>query len=352
MNSMLLAWIAPLPDSGPEKALNCTGDLMIGGARIAFMREPLLEDARFQVLESPSEHIKLWLLEFFTRSSFKTRFVVAVRELNATYMQTVKEGGQELDLGQIEQNTFDQIGNRYGKQLIFKKDEHPSHHILVCIENMEQEFEDARRVCSKWLRGANTLGKDQFECRSGRYLAVDGAGVGLIAAQELDIPLFQRMLVLFALSQGYMVAIERAIKGLADKCEHPKELEALYRDALTFNARSFFRYPVKLKRNELTRVWEQIEQRFLISEHNQELINQLDAVRRLLEERANRKAAKRDRWANFALTFLGVLIGFLSLGALIDITPEKVDSFIDGWSAWVQQHHLAGYFESLWMGKK
>lgn len=349
MNALHLAWIAPLSDSVSDKELNFTGELMIDGSRIAFLKEPLLADARFLQLQPPNDHLELWLLEFFSRSRFRKRFVVVVRELNANYIKANQDHGQAPDFKQIENRTFEEI-ERFGL-LTCKEKERISHHILVFIKNADEQFEPARAVCSKWLRNSNTLGRERFERRSSHFLAVDGNGLALVVERTHHLSLFYRILVLFALAQGYMHAIDSAIKELADKCDRTEQLEDLYRDALMFNARSFFRYPVKLKRNEMAQVWEQIERRFLISAHNQELLDQLDAVRRLLDERASRMTAKRERRINYALGFLGVFIGLLSLGALIEITPEKVDSFMDGWSSWAQKHLFVEHSKSLREGR-
>lgn len=105
----------------------------------------------------------------------------------------------------------------------------------------------------------------------------------------------------------------------------------MYRASAMFNAKYYFNQPVLSDRIELFPFWKAVRDTLPIEEMSQELRAQLNSTHRLLEQEQAALAAIQDKKMNRRITYFGLVIGLLSLFALVEITPAKVMAFVQGW---------------------
>ncbi len=339
VEKVVLAKTFPLFETLSDEVVQQCMPLKINGGDVAFLKNPLKEGARFCEVKI-NGFSKVWVLEFFRGSPFSVTMIAVFREFGSSYLDQVGGLSNGTDVSFIDKQD-NELKESAEKCLGVRTGGVQTSHIL--LRSADTLSEEVFRMASKWVRGSWTLRQDSYREHSQRYVAVDGKGLSMVAPASGHPQLhaqFERSLILFALGQAYQIAIDRISAELAEACEQLPRLRSLYHDLLIFNAKFFFRYPVKLKNIELPFIWEQIHERFALSQLNTELLAQTEAVKGLLDEEARRRdemvrqrAARRESRVNFGLTVIGVLIGLLSLLTLVEITPEMLTEF---WAKWRQ----------------
>jgi len=179
------------------------------------------------------------------------------------------------------------------------------------------------------------------ELDANHELLVDGNGFSFDTAKQRSAGghNFERILVIYALNVAYREAMGQAVDQLARSDGDVDGLRALYRSAISFNARYFFSQPISENRTLMPMVWSAFEERFNSIGINDEFVRQLDASHRLLAAERESAEARREQKLTRRLTIFGTVIGFLSLLGLLQITPDQAAQFFTGWtntiSGWV-----------------
>ncbi|MBW7656583.1 hypothetical protein K1I42_04675 [Hydrogenophilus thermoluteolus] len=210
-------------------------------------------------------------LDFFCDTEFKT-------ELFVVFTETPEQKG-----GMLARAVWQEIKGEKG-------------------EPTEQQYEAA----SWWLRGSKSLRSEAYDERSGRYLCVDGNGLSMMSS-ALERPTFERIVVLLALAAAYRVQIERLINELSQCDQDAVALERLARRALTFNARCYFRHPVKMNNIELPLVWDAVVDRYRLQQLDAELTEQAHALYGLVAGIERDREQRRWQWLGLALAFISAL---------------------------------------------
>lgn len=245
-------------------------DLLIDKKPVAFLQDPLL-NGFVGKSKTGNDGKKYWRLGFFVDTEFKTELFVVFS--NASEQ---KEGGQARAIWQ-------EI-----------KDEQPA--------PTEKQYETA----SLWLRGSKSLRPEAYEERGGRYLCIDGSGISMMSrAQEKST--FERVVILLALAVAYRVQIERLINELSQCGQDAIALGRLARRALTFNARCYFRHPVKMNNIELPLVWDAIVERYRLQQLGAELTEQANVLYKLVAGMERDREQRRWQWVGLALAFISAL---------------------------------------------
>ncbi|MFN3882771.1 MAG: hypothetical protein ACK4L8_15220 [Nitrincola lacisaponensis] len=197
---------------------------------------------------------------------------------------------------------------------------------------------------SQFLRGSDALQLDSLTATTqNRYLVNDRSGLAYFSG---DSDQFRRIVLCQALAVAYSQVMSQCVEQLtttlrSDDCD---ALLSLYEQILFFNASDYFAHPVKLERHELFTAWNLIRDHWHLNELNEELTNQLSSAAKFLQanrdrekqeakQEAEARQTKRDRKANFAIGFATLLLTFLSIVSLVELTPDHFSSAYQNWIA-------------------
>lgn len=284
--------------------------LTIEGKVVEFLLDIIYNHCEFYIV-----HERLWCLRFF---------------MDGVYKQTVYTAFASCS-GEQE-NIIDHLNAECLAQVI---DYIPSARVLVKAVFMQTHvFEPTPEVihhASYLVRGTSSLALDTLERHSDRFLHVDGRGTVLFSTDAKHIHTMQRQVVLLALAKAYLMAASDIVSELGECCEDLEPLQKLYKQAVVFNAKSYFACPVKVNRYDAYTLWQGIRQTMPIDDINNEIVQQVESIHRLLSEEEDALQYQNELRINTKLGWLGLGIGVLSLVSIFEITPEKVVEFFSSW---------------------
>ncbi|MCG7590013.1 MULTISPECIES: hypothetical protein [unclassified Halomonas] len=233
--------------------------LRIDDKGIGFLLAPILRSASF----TESHDGKIWHLGFFQNKFSRSLFKI---ELKVEFSDAPKAADEE--------------SNYLAKAMWLPR---------------EQAFsrEDMRRQSSEFLRHSNTLELSSFvETTRERDFVTDRKGLVYVSNDEHQ---FHRVLLCLALTVAYGRVIQRCIEKLVDSINsgNSSELSKLYKEVLSYNATDYFGQPVELDRHELLSVWKNLKTHWHIDELNNELVQQLSGIAKLIEEERKKEETQQ-----------------------------------------------------------
>ncbi|WP_308388541.1 hypothetical protein [Acidithiobacillus sp. AMEEHan] len=253
--------------------------LTINGKGVGFLQKPLLDRFEGSAKTLQGTDQTQWRLTFFSGTEYETRFLVSFSNSEQ------KKSGDVVALS-----------------------------IWQTCSNSGPTDEQSS-LASKWLRGSATLTIESHEkLGDGLWLAVDGAALSVVCQHQHR---FERFVILLALACAYQQRIQALIVKMAEWDGLPKELSRLIRLSAEFNARHYFRYPVLMDRKELPLVWDLIAERMRLAQINQEFLDQLQALHKLVAANERDKETRRWQW-------VGAGFGFLSAIQVLNLLPEGI----------------------------
>lgn len=229
--------------------------LKIDDKNISFLLKPIFGSASF----TESDDGNIWHLSFFQKTLNPSLFKI---EMKVEFSDSPKAPGEE--------------GNYLAKAMWLPRDQTATR-------------EDMRRQSSGFLRHSNALDLSSFiETTRDRDLVTDRKGLVYISNDEHQ---FHRILLCLALTVAYGKVIQRCIEKLVDSINNGNflELSKLYKEVLSYNATDYFGQPVELDRHELLAVWKELKKHWHIDELNNELVQQLSGIAKLIEEERKKK---------------------------------------------------------------
>lgn len=291
--------------------------LTIKGEQVRFLLDTLQQQTNFQVVMTDVGE-PIWQLDFFINSPFRQTIIISFAEAN----------GEDLTIycyESLREQCLQLVDPLLQQTKPLSKG--------AFAQIREAPTEQQMKLVSLLVRDTKSLTLANLTEHSDRYLHVDGRGCVTISHKAYHQVTFEQQLVLLALAKAYLLAMNMIMNQLADCCEDIAPLKVLYKDAITFNARFFFAFPVKVNRYSTFHHWEAIRQSMAIEVINEEVIQQLQSIHQILTEEESTQQLAQELRLNKRLGWLGVAIGVLSLVSLFEITPDKIIEFVQGWIA-------------------
>jgi len=272
-------------DNEKRRGSNWT-TLMINGSNIGFLQEPLLGE-RFIAQEKQNHDGDIyWYLCFFSGTPDQTELFV--------------------HLSQNEPDTKDALACAIWQAI---DDSGPS----------PAAYERA----SKFIRSSKSLTKEHYSESAGRLFAADGAGFSMMSPKK-QRGTFLRSVIILALACAYRLRIESLVNALSEIPLRGSLAGNLARKTSEFNARCYFRYPVKLQWHALAEIWEAISTKLRIDDRNQELIEQARQLYELIS--ADERQREERRWQ-----IIGFLLSMISALQVLSLFSEQTRAH--WWSA-------------------
>lgn len=289
--------------------------LTIKDEPVRFLLDTLQQQTNFQVVMTNVGE-PIWQLDFFINSPFRQTIIISFAEAN----------GEDLTI-----HCYESLREQCLQLVdpLLQQTKPLSKGVFAQIR--EAPTEQQMKLVSLLVRDTKSLTLANLTEHSDRYLHVDGRGCVTISHKAYHQVTFEQQLVLLALAKAYLLAMNMIMNQLADCCEDIVPLKVLYKDAITFNARFFFAFPVKVNRYSTFQHWEAIRQSMAIEAINEEVIQQLQSIHQILTEEESAQQLTQELRLNKRLGWLGVAIGVLSLVSLFEITPEKIIEFVQSW---------------------
>lgn len=295
--------------------------LQINGNDVRFLIDILRSQSTFHDITR-----QVWRLDFFEASPFRQVLYVSV-------VSEMLEAVQ-LDNAQIRKQLATTLRENAKQQI--------SEHLPEAREVVRATFIHTHDyettvadvlTASQLIRGTNSMQYDYeaLERHSDRFIHVDGRGTCLFSPNPLHAATFKRQVILLALGQAYLLAMNGVMNRLAAHCEDIGALQELYKTALVFNAKYFFANPVKVNRYDAFQLWQGVRRCTMIDDINSEVTQQLKSVHQILSQEEDNKQLQAELRLNKRIGWLGVAIGVLSLISLFEITPPKVIEFLQAW---------------------
>lgn len=217
---------------------------------IGFLLNPIIRSSSFK----ESQDREIWHLDFFQRTLNRELFNIGLR---VEFLDNPKTAEEE--------KTY------VAKAMWLPRDSAFSR-------------EDVRRQSSGFLRHTNALELSHIqETTKDREFITDRNGLVYISSDEHQ---FYRIVLCLALTVAYGKVIQRCIDRLVGSINtgNYSALSKLYKEVLSYNATDYFSQPVKLDRHELLAAWKTLKQHWHLDELNDELIQQLSGIAKLIEE--------------------------------------------------------------------
>lgn len=284
--------------------------LTIDGKPVDFLLDIIANHCEFYVVDD-----NVWCLKFFLDGAYKQHIYISFASCSAEH---------------------EDIINYLNTQCLSAITEYvPSARELVkAVFIHTKEYEPTEKVIhygSYLVRGTSSLKYDILEKHSDRFLHVDGRGTVLFSQDTKHLITLQRQAVLLALAKAYLLAASDIVNELGECCEELLPLRKLYKQAVIFNAKSYFTCPVKVNRYDAYMLWQGIRQTMPIDDVNNEIVQQIQSIHRLLSEEEDMMQYETEKRISMRLGWMGVGIGLLSLVTLFEITPDKVTAFFSSW---------------------
>jgi hypothetical protein len=261
-------------------------DLTIDGKNIRFLQEPLLGKRFIAQTKQNHDGDTYWYICFFAGTSDQTELFVQLSP-------------KELDTNGVLARAIWQVP-----------------------ENSRPSREGCERA-SKFIRSSKSLILDNYSENSGRWFATDGAGFSMMSP-KIQKSTFLRSVIMLALACAYRLRMESLVNELSDIDQRRLLKGNLARRASEFNARCYFRYPVKLENNALVEIWEAISNKLRINDLNQELIGQARQLHDLIS--AEESQREQRRWQ-----LISILLSMISALQVLSLLSEETRAH--WWSA-------------------
>lgn len=270
-------------DAQTQAKRNGWEPLKINGAPIGFLHKSLLNHFEGSTQKVQGAVQSQWYLAFFARTQYETSFLVSFFD------------------GQPDESK------------VQKKDTVA----LAIWQTCTRDGPTAEQInrASEWLRGSAALKLGDYNpLRDDLLLAVDGAAISVFGCQQHR---FERFVLLLALACAYRQRIQGLTEKMGEWSGCSKELSRLIRHVAEFNARHYFRNPVRTDLNELPVIWDLIFKRMRLDELNQELLEQLQALHSVVAADERDKEARR--WRR-----VGVGFSIISSIQVLSLVPDEI----------------------------
>lgn len=285
-------------------------ELLIHGSPIGFLLDIIHGQCEFHVFNE-----QVWGLKYFIGSPYEQTLYVSFAQCAATHPD-------------ILTHLHEKCHQHIQPYLI-----HPRKMVnAVFIKtNQYEPTDEVIHYASYLVRGTSSLAFDTLTRHSDRFIHVDGRGTVLLSPNENHIHTFHMQVILLSLAKAYLLATSSIVSELGECCEDFEPLRKLYKQAVIFNAKSYFACPVKVNRYDAYSLWQDIRKTMPIDDINNEIVQQVQSIHRLLSEEEDARQYQTELKISKRLGWMGVGIGALSLVSLFEITPQKVMEFLDSW---------------------
>lgn len=258
---------------------------------------------------------KVWLLRYFIDSPYEQTFYVTFADCPASHPDVLT------------------YLRRQCQQAISEFIHAPRKMVnAVFIETTYYEpTPEVIHYASYLVRETSSLAYDTLTRHSDRFVHVDGRGTVLLSPNDQHIHTFEMQVILLALAKAYLMATSSIVSELGECCEDFTLLRKLYKQAVIFNAKSYFACPVKVNRYDAYTLWQDIRKTMPIDDINNEIVQQVQSIHRLLSEEEDAIQHQTELKISKRLGWMGVGLASLSLVSLFEITPQKVVAFFGSW---------------------
>ncbi len=284
--------------------------VLIDNQPIDFLLDIIRDQCEFRVLND-----RVWGLRYFVGSPYEQTLFVSFADCPATHPDILTYLPAQCDLH------INEFIN------------HPRKIVnAVFIETSQYEpTTEVIHYASYLVRDTASLAFDTLTRHSDRFVHVDGRGTVLLSPNRYHLQTFRMQVILLALAKAYLLATSSIVSELGECCEDFAPLRRLYKQAVIFNAKSYFACPVKVNRYDAYTLWQDIRKTMPIDDINNEIVQQVESIHRLLSEEEDAIQYQNELKISNRLGWMGIAIGALSLVSIFEITPHKVIEFVSSW---------------------
>lgn len=196
--------------------------------------------------------------------------------------------------------------------------------IALNITPLEEEL--VIKNLSWFIRNSDTLDKNEFMNLSNECRSIDGRGMAIFEPFG-SIASSYRQVFLIMLALAYYNALHKMSEELATilvKSDNIQELDRLYIEAATFNARYYFDNPIEFSRYPTFRAWETIREAYHLRAKNNEVTSQLARVHQILSYTQQKAEQNINEKRNWRLGLIGLVLAGTGLIEVIDILLQWI----------------------------
>lgn len=172
----------------------------------------------------------------------------------------------------------------------------------LCPNKLDLQF-------SSWfIRNSFTIKPEDLIETDNQFKLFDGKGLFVFDKYG---GAYQRQILLFMLGFAYSLALQsisNQLSELAYKEDNLKQLNQLYMQAATFNAKYYFHNPILFSRYPTFKDWEYIRNIYQLNEQNQEILTQLSQTHQIISYIKEAKAQQKRDKLNTKLSIITVIL--------------------------------------------
>lgn len=169
----------------------------------------------------------------------------------------------------------------------------------ITAENITSPSAALLRKASLFIRNSKTLSFSELNILSNSLRYIDSRGMMIFSyyANENTRKHNYRLALLLMLGHAYRLAMQQISESLAEilKNQEIEKLDALYREAATFNARFYFAQPIRLNNYPSASAWEDIRDSLQLEAQNQEISRQITQVHQILSHCQSKEEQSREK---------------------------------------------------------
>jgi len=195
---------------------------------------------------------------------------------------------------------------------------------------------------SEFLRGSQSLLPADFSEVGKLRVVADAKGLAVVDNTAGSLPVsdrFSRACQLVALSSAYGAVLDQLMNSLSDVgLSSGKAAEEALRDWSRFMSAYYFSEPIKQDTIELCRLYTAVNERQKLSVLAQEATEQLRLLAELVRLDRTEAQAGRERRVQISLVIFSLLLTFVGLSQVVQVTPKTVLEFRESWSSCARQY--------------
>lgn len=189
---------------------------------------------------------------------------------------------------------------------------------------------------SEFLRDSQSLLPADFSEVGKLRVVADAKGLAVVDTTASSLPAsdrFSRACQLVALSSAYGAVLDHLMNSLSIVgLSSGKAAEAALRDWSRFMSAYYFSEPIKQDTIELCRLYSAVKERQKLSVLAQEATEQLRLLAELVRLDRTDAQAGRERRVQLLLGLLSLLLTFVGLSQVVQVTPKTVLEFQESWN--------------------
>jgi hypothetical protein len=196
--------------------------------------------------------------------------------------------------------------------------------------------EQVARV-SEFLRDSQSLLPADFSEIGKLRVIADAKGLAVVDTTISSLPVldrFSRACQLVALSSAYGAVLDHLMNNLSIVgLSSGKAAEVALRDWSRFMSAYYFSEPIKQDTIELCRLYTAVKERQKLSVLAQEATEQLRLLAEIVRLDRTEAQAGRERRVQLLLGLLSLLLTFVGLSQVVQVTPKTVLEFQESWGS-------------------